>query len=74
MENGPDGKKWEKNGKNVENPPRSKMGKKWPTTTEKNGWPKVTILVGIFRPFFPFSIAVFPIFFPFLAFGPFSIV
>ena len=71
--------KWEKNGKIVENLPRLNMGKKWPKNTKKK-W-KIGPIFHFFRYFsaiFPhFRLGAnfhdFPIFFPFLSFGPFSL-
>ena len=61
--------KWEKNGKVVENLPRSKMGKKWPKNTEKNGKSaRFSIFSVFFGHFFPiFDRGKFSTIFPFFS-------
>ena len=65
--------KWEKIGQKIENGPRPEMGKKMARKWRKNGF-------GVIFPFFPHfgPRAIFyffwPIFSPFLDFGPFSIL
>ena len=69
------GKNWPKN----RNGPRPEMGKKWPKNGEKIGFGVIFYFFAIFGPFFPHfgprAIFYFSAnFFPFLDFGPFSIL